>query len=203
MTMRWHPRRSSARVAACLGLAITPVAGSLFATTASAATLTWTGGGASNNWSDAGNWGGAAPAPGDDLIFAGVTKLTTNFNDFAAGSVFKSISFASGAGAFTLNGNAIHLGVGASGTGITSVGDVNNNSANPQTIGLSGVTLDPGKHQFITNTAALNLALSLASPHVDLVVIALAEVIDVVVAVAGRENEGIGTGHDGACTGIG
>ena len=39
--------------------------------------------------------------------------------------------------------------------------------------------------------------------HVDLVVIALAEVVDVIVSVAGREDEGISTGYDGTGRGSG
>ena len=34
-----------------------------------AATATWTGGGADNNWTNALNWGGTAPVAGDDLVF--------------------------------------------------------------------------------------------------------------------------------------
>ena len=40
---------------------------------------TWTGGGATSNWSDNGNWGGAQPAYGT-YTFAGSTR-TTNTDD--------------------------------------------------------------------------------------------------------------------------
>ncbi len=66
----------------------------------------WTGGGANNNWSTAGNWSTppASPAP---LDFAGNTRLV-NTNDLA-GFTATSITFDSAAGAFTLGGNDITL----------------------------------------------------------------------------------------------
>jgi len=74
------------------------------------ATLTWDGGGTDNNWSTATNWAGdVAPVEFDSLIFAGSLRLT-NLNDFVAGTQFNGITFASGASAFTLDGNAINLG---------------------------------------------------------------------------------------------
>lgn len=83
----------------------------------SAATVTWTGGGTTDNWSEAANWGGTAPVAGDALVFAGTSRLTPS-NNFAAGTSFASISFASGAGNFVLAGNAVTLTGGA--TAITS-----------------------------------------------------------------------------------
>src|SRR5437016_5112378 len=74
-----------------------------------AATVTWNGGAADDNWSTGANWGGVAPLPDDALVFAGLTRLTP-FNDFAAGSNFSGITFSAGAGAFTLGGNPINLG---------------------------------------------------------------------------------------------
>ena len=79
--------------------------------TISAATLTWTGGDGSNNWSTPGNWVGpdpsenqVTPRAGDDLVFAGSTRLS-NTNDTAAGTLYNSITFASGG--FTSTGNAL------------------------------------------------------------------------------------------------
>jgi fibronectin-binding autotransporter adhesin len=82
----------------------------------------WTGGGTTNNWSTANNWGTTAPFAGMVLSFGGATK-TTNNNDYAAGTAFDGIQFASTAGAFVLNGNSINLG-----------GNIVNNSASLQTI---------------------------------------------------------------------
>ncbi|MFH0954014.1 MAG: Ig-like domain repeat protein [Verrucomicrobiota bacterium] len=87
---------SLALVAALLGI------------TAQADTHTWTGGGANNNWTNALNWGGAAPTNGDSLVFDGNARLITT-NNFAANTTFSNITFNSGAGAFTLRGNAFAL----------------------------------------------------------------------------------------------
>lgn len=65
----------------------------------------WTGGGSSNNFSDAANWD-VAPIVGSDLIFAGTTRLTPN-NDATAGTVFGSVTFDNTAGAFVIGGNSI------------------------------------------------------------------------------------------------
>jgi autotransporter-associated beta strand protein len=100
---------------------------------ANAATKTWDGnggGGGGSNWSGGGanganNWNpNGVPASGDDLIFAGSFKTTPNNN--ITGFTANSITFASGAAAFTLEGNAITLG-----------GNVTNNSNNLQTIDMA------------------------------------------------------------------
>src|ERR1051325_2209903 len=75
-----------------------------------AATRTWDGGGANNNWSTAANWDAAAAA-GDDLVFPGgagvdATSLS-NTNDFTTVTPFKSITI-SGTN-YTLRGNTIIL----------------------------------------------------------------------------------------------
>lgn len=104
---------------------------------ATGATLTWdgelTGAGGSSNWgairdplplSPITNWNpNVVASSGDQLIFAG-GSLLTSYNDLAALSV-SALSFAAGAGAFTLNGNAI-----------ASLGDITNLSSNAQTINL-------------------------------------------------------------------
>ncbi len=105
---------------------------------------TWTGGGGDNNWTTAGNWGGAAPISPEALIFAGTTRLAPT-NDFAALTQFNGITFDATAGAFTLGGNSITLG-GATATPIV-INGVDNNSANLQTINL-GLTLATGVHTF-------------------------------------------------------
>ena len=81
--------------------------------TISAATLTWTGGDSSNNWSAAGNWVGpdpsenqVTPQASDDLAFAGSTRLS-NTNDTANGTAYHSITFSSGG--FTITGNALAI----------------------------------------------------------------------------------------------
>ena len=84
----------------------------------------WSGGGVNANWSTAANWGGIAIAANDYVEFAAAAGVSTN-NDLAAGTPFGNVTFDAGAGAFTLNGNAMNL-----------AGDVTNNSANKETINL-------------------------------------------------------------------
>jgi hypothetical protein len=74
---------------------------------AEAVTRTWTGA-SGTEWSDAGNWGGTAPAAGDDLVFPRGAMHTNNHNDYPPGTTFASIT----AGGYTIGGNAIVLGAG-------------------------------------------------------------------------------------------
>ena len=98
-------------------------------------TTTWTGGGSNDDWGTSANWaGGITPSGGgDDIInFAGTTRLTPN-NNYGAFTQFQSIFFNSGAGFFTLNGNAIKL-----------YGKIENDSASTQTINFASVVYDGG-----------------------------------------------------------
>ncbi len=80
------------------------------ASRADAATRTWTGTN-SGLWSDAGNWGGTAPVAGDDLVFpGGAVPNTTNTNDFAPGTNWRSITL--NGGSYVVSGNAIVLDAG-------------------------------------------------------------------------------------------
>jgi fibronectin-binding autotransporter adhesin len=86
---------------------------------------TWNGGSATtDNWSDPANWGGSAPVAANNLFFAGSTRVAP-VNDIAANTQFASLTFSSGAAAYTLTGNAINL-----------TGDLVNNSANLQTVNI-------------------------------------------------------------------
>lgn len=76
------------------------------AASAHAQTVGWSGGGADNNWSTAGNWNAPLVSPAA-LTFGGSARLTNN-NDLASFAA-NSIAFDSTAGAFTLNGNSIGL----------------------------------------------------------------------------------------------
>jgi uncharacterized repeat protein (TIGR03803 family) len=107
-------------------------------------TTVWTGGASDANWTDAANWGGAAPVPIVSLNFAGSSQLNPN-NDYPAYTPFPGIIFDAAAGAFALAGNAIDLG-----------GDIVNNSVNPQTINL-GLVLTNNVN---LNAAAGNLVIS-------------------------------------------
>jgi autotransporter-associated beta strand protein len=74
----------------------------------SISTGVWTGAGANNNWSTAGNWNqNAVPIFPIGLTFAGNTRLA-NTNDLSSITA-SSITFDSAAGAFVLNGNGITL----------------------------------------------------------------------------------------------
>src|SRR5439155_17652570 len=121
-------------LAAAAGAAATSHA--LLAPFAPAATDTWIGGGGNGNWTTAANWNSTPPAnapplAGDILQFGGTANLATS-NDFAANTQFSGINFLSGAGAFTLGGNAVLL-----------AGNINNASATAQAINL-GLVLDGG-----------------------------------------------------------
>jgi len=70
---------------------------------------TWVGNGGDVNWQTPGNWNGESSAPGDgDSLFFGGTSKLVNSNDFTD-ATFAGITFNSGAGAFTLNGNPFTL----------------------------------------------------------------------------------------------
>lgn len=92
--------------------------------------IVWTGLNATDaKWSRTDNWDlGRAPTTDDALFFAGTTRLSTT-NDIAADTSFASITFNSGAGAFTLAGNRITL-----------TGAITNNASNAQTISLNIIT---------------------------------------------------------------
>src|SRR4051794_27397431 len=76
---------------------------------ASAAPVTWDGGGANDLFTTPLNWAAdVTPAPLDSLTFAGATRLTPS-NNFAAGTAFGGITFDASAGAFTIGGNALAL----------------------------------------------------------------------------------------------
>jgi len=110
-----------------------------------AADKTWDGGGNPDfNWLTPANWNAdTIPSAGDNLIFAGSTGLT-NTNNYASGTLFNNISFASGAGAYVLGGNIITLGgniTTVSGTQTVGVGMVLNGN---HTFSVSGSSLIVG-----------------------------------------------------------
>ena len=104
---------------------------------------TWAGGGADSNWQTAANWN-LLPVTGDSLVFSGTNRLS-NTNNFPANTSFRDLTFGSGAGAFTLGGNAITL-----------TKDISNNGTNTQTVNLP-VTLASGEHGIATNSGNLSL----------------------------------------------
>lgn len=101
----------------------------------------------SDNWTLATNWvGDVAPFAGDDLVFNDVglaNGKNTPFNNFAAGTDFRSINFGNTAGVYTITGNEVLLNAltgGVTSDNLTDVAVTNNlnialtTAANPQTI---------------------------------------------------------------------
>lgn len=119
-------KRSNQRAGRRLAVAASVGLASLALTSprSDAATRTWNGGGADNNWLTVNNWGGTAPVAGDALVFDGVVQTTAG-NNFAAATAFAGITFNTTAASFTLSGNSLTLG-----------GDIVDNSLNAQTISL-------------------------------------------------------------------
>ncbi len=121
-----------------------------FAATVFAADRTWDGDGVDADWTTPANWDGDATAPvaGDALIFGGATKLT-NTNTLVAGTSFTGLTFASGAGTFSLWG-----------AGLTLDGNISNLSTSAQTLNLplalSGDRMIYGSNAAITVNGVLS-----------------------------------------------
>ncbi len=99
------------------------VLGFFAALDASAANI-WDGGGSDGNWSTAANWDNdTVPTSPAALTFGGAANLVSS-NDLS-GFTLNGVTFAGGAGAFTLGGVAAGLG-----------GNIENNSASLQTLTL-------------------------------------------------------------------
>src|SRR5205814_1714923 len=86
----------------------------------------WDGLGGNDNWTTAANWTANlnSPGSGDTIHFAGSTRVTP-FNDNGSVVQLNQILFDSGAGSFTLGGNALTL-----------TGGIVNNSVVNQTINM-------------------------------------------------------------------
>lgn len=95
----------------------------------------WSGTGADNYWSTAGNWeGGVAPVDNaDDLVFAGTARLDIT-NDLPAEWRFKTLTFATNAGPFALHGNLVRT--------TASTMNIVNSSPHLQNVALDINTLD-------------------------------------------------------------
>ena len=81
---------------------------------------TWNGNGGDDNFGTGANWnGGNAPSSLQSFLnFAGTTRLTPN-NNYTAYSGAYQIYFNSGAGAFTIGGNALKFYNYGGGAGLT------------------------------------------------------------------------------------
>ena len=108
-------------------------------------TIIWTGLGSNNNWSTSSNWNIRAPQAYDILQFAGTTRLAP-FNDLTIDTPYNGITFNSGAGAFTLNGNRFVL----------NSGSISNSSINIQTIN-NDIVLGTNAGTINCATSSINL----------------------------------------------
>ena len=100
----------------------------LFAPSVARSQIVWDGGAGDDLWGSGANWAGdLAPTPGttSDIAFAGALRLTPN-NNYTAFDDFRNVLFNSGAGAFTISGNAIDL-----------FGKIENSSTSTQTVNLT------------------------------------------------------------------
>src|SRR5882724_739738 len=103
--------------------------------TVAASQEVWNGGAGDNNWSSGLNWAsGSAPGlAGDNLTFAGTTRLTPLMNNSYSVS---SLTFSNNAGSFNIGASA--------GSSLTLAGGLTNNSASAETLNVPvtlGVTL--------------------------------------------------------------
>ncbi len=112
----------------------------------------------SDDWTLATNWvGDVAPFAGDDLVFNDVglaNGKNTPFNNFAAGTDFRSMNFGNTAGSYTITGNNVLLNAligGVTSDNLANVAVANNlnlpltTALNPQTITIKdGSTLNIG-----------------------------------------------------------
>ncbi len=93
----------------------------------------WDGGGGDDNWGTGNNWnpnGSPGPGSGNDLFFAGTTRLTP-FNNYTPFDDWRHVTFNAGAGSFNITGNAIDL-----------FGKIENLSTNSQTAGFVSIALN-------------------------------------------------------------
>lgn len=81
--------------------------GATAGTVSAATTRTWTGGGATANWSDAGNWDSGVPVAGDTLVFPPGAARKTNSNNLGVGLVFDTVRFTGGG--YRLQGDAFDV----------------------------------------------------------------------------------------------
>ncbi len=85
---------------------------------AAATTFTWTGSGATTNWSDPSNWvGGVTPSAGGNLVFGSSATKFTSTNDFSAGTRFGNITITGGG--YAISGNNIVLAGNLDASGAT------------------------------------------------------------------------------------
>jgi autotransporter-associated beta strand protein len=97
------------------------------ALTSNAATLSWSGGGSSGNWSDSGNWGFAGtPATGDTLIFPAAQPRLNNTNNIV-GLTLNQVRFVGASGGYAIFGNSVTITNGIEATNSAGANVFSNN----------------------------------------------------------------------------
>ena len=87
-------------------------------------TFTWSGDGASGDWSDPANWGGAAPTSGADLVFPASAVNKSAINDFSISTTFNSITIE--APGYSLSGTGLTLAQGITDTATSGITTISN-----------------------------------------------------------------------------
>jgi autotransporter-associated beta strand protein len=122
---------------------------SFFGLPSTCAGKTWVGNGAQSVWQWNENWdpfGQPNPSTVTDVSFAG-SNLTSNTNNFADWSDFRSLYFNSGASSFTITGNSIDF----------YDGKIENNSSVTQSLNIANFSFNNGSQEI--NPASGNLSL--------------------------------------------
>ena len=125
-----------------------------FAASANANVLSWSGGGTSGFWNDAGNWGFVGtPGNGDSVVFPAPSSLVSTTNNIV-GLSLALIHFAGNGGGYTLTGNAITLTGGIEATNTIGLNTISN-----------AITLGADIQVDVGNNAFLYLAGSIQGSH--------------------------------------
>src|SRR5262249_20923782 len=116
------------------------------AVSANANTFSWSGGGATANWSDSGNWGFAGvPGNGDTVVFPAAQPRWVNTNNIA-GLVLAQIRFAGASGGYAIYGNPIAVTTGIEATNSAGANVINNNI----TLGPADLPVNVGSGALLT-----------------------------------------------------
>ena len=175
------------------------------------ATRTWTGLGATSNWSDAGNWDTGVPVAGDEIEFPETAQRKSNVNNLAANTAFSTVRF-EGHG-YAIGGNpllvtaaighvppsgvnTISLNIGGPGAILSEAGKLvlTGNNTFSGAVVIDGGILVAGSDSALGSAAGVTQVLEGASLQLASGVDLGAEVVEVA---------GAGVGDDGAVQSLG